>query len=248
MQNLDFTLFPAIDLREGRVVRLEQGQDTARTQYGDDPVAFARSHVEAGATALHVVDLDAAFGDGDHAAVIAEIVAAVEVPVQVGGGLRDDDAVARVLDAGAARAIIGSAAVERPDWVGGLVSRFGGDRVVVGIDARDGVVKTRGWVEDGGVSAVQLAEDMAERGVRRTIVTNIARDGTGQGPDVDLCAEVARASGLQVVVSGGVGALEHVREASRRRGEGLVGIVIGKALFDGRFDLSAAQEAADAEA
>lgn len=244
---MSFTIFPAIDLRAGKVVRLEQGEDDARTDYGDDPVAVAEGYVAQGATALHVVDLDAAFGDGDHREVIRRIVGAVDVPVQVGGGMREDAVVDAMLAAGAAYTIIGSAAVERPDWVGGLVARHGA-QVVVGIDAKDGEVKTRGWVEGSGVRAEDLAMRMAERGVRRTIVTNIAQDGTGQGPDVDLCAAVARASGLEVVVSGGVGTLGHVEAAFARRAEGLAGIIIGKALFDGRFTLPEAQEVLRAEA
>lgn len=238
-----FTVFPAIDLRGGEVVRLERGKDDARTRYALDPVAVAEGYVAAGAEALHVVDLDAAFGDGAQKDVVRRIVAAARVPVQVGGGMRDDATVDTMLEAGAAKVIVGSAAVERPDWVAALAARHGA-RVVVGIDAEDGEVKTRGWVKGSGVRATDLAKRMAQTGLQRTIVTNIAKDGTGQGPDIDLCAEIARVSGLEVVVSGGVGALSHVEAAARRRGEGLVGIIVGKALFDGRFGLEAALEAA----
>jgi phosphoribosylformimino-5-aminoimidazole carboxamide ribotide isomerase len=138
----DFTVFPAIDLRHGRVVRLAQGRDDARSDYGLDPVEVARSFQAAGARALHLVDLDAAFGDGDNRAVIARVLDAVDLPVQVGGGVRSDEAFEALASLGVAAAIIGSAAVEDPSWVGRLVERWG-DRVIVGIDARDGDVKLR---------------------------------------------------------------------------------------------------------
>lgn len=245
MSDLQFNLYPAIDLRGGRVVRLHQGEDHARTTYDDDPVAVAQAYVAQGAQILHLVDLDAAFGDASQVTTIRRLIASIDIPVQVGGGLRDDEAVARALDAGAAKVVIGSAAVERPEWVSALVEKDG-DKIVVGIDAKHGEVRTRGWLKGSGVDAIALAADMAKRGVQTAVVTNIARDGTGSGPDVDFAVQVARASGLKVVVSGGVGDLGHVAQSVQRRGEGLIGLIIGKALLDNTFTLSAAQEVLDA--
>lgn len=242
-----FRLYPAIDLRAGQVVRLEQGEDRARTHYDRDPVAVAEAYVAEGAEILHLVDLDAAFSDGDQHETIARIVAAVPIPVQVGGGLRDDASVARAFDAGAAFVVIGSAAVERPEWMGALVDRYGA-KIVVGIDAKNGEVRTRGWVRGSGLDAQVLAAAMAAQGVRTAVVTNIARDGTGKGPDVDFAVRIAKSSGLQVVVSGGVGGLGHISETAAQRHRGICGLILGKALLDGRFALHQAQEVLDAQA
>jgi phosphoribosylformimino-5-aminoimidazole carboxamide ribotide isomerase len=234
-----FTIFPAIDLRRGRVVRLQQGRDDAQTSYGDDPVAVAEQFEQAGAQYLHVVDLDAAFGDGDNREAIARIVAAVRMPVQVGGGVRNDAAVDALLSQGVRRVIIGSAAVEQPAWVADVVARVGAASVVVGIDARDGEVKLRGWVQGGGRSVTDVARDMAAAGVRTVVYTDIARDGMLTGPDTAGSAALAAASGLQVVVSGGVGALEHLLAAAAA-GPGIDGVIVGKALYEQRFTLQQA--------
>ena len=237
-----FTLFPAIDLRFGRVVRLQEGRDDQKTEYGDDPVAMARSFEEAGAAAIHVVDLDAAFRDGDNRTHIANIARAVSIPVQVGGGLRDDDGVDRLVDLGVRRVIIGSAAVSDPDWVGTVVQRHG-DRVVVGIDARDGEVRTHGWVEGSGQSVTVVGQRMRERGVQRVIYTDIGRDGMLVGPDIDGSVALARDTGLEVVISGGVGNVDHLR-ACAATGEPLViGVIVGKAIYDGKVSVADALEA-----
>jgi phosphoribosylformimino-5-aminoimidazole carboxamide ribotide isomerase len=240
-----FTVWPAIDLRGGRVVRLSQGRDDARTEYGDDPVAVAESFVADGTQALHVVDLDAAFGDGSGRGHIARICAAVgdRVRVQVGGGVRSDADVEELLGRGVARVVVGSAAVERPAWVGELVARWGADRIIVGLDARDGDVKVRGWVDGSGRRAEELAAELAALGAGETVYTNIARDGMLGGADIDGSVALARA-GLRVVVSGGVATLDDVREAARRAGEGLGGIIVGRALYEGRFTVAQALEAA----
>ncbi len=237
-----FTVFPAIDLRRGRVVRLSQGRDDAQTAYGDDPVAVATSFVEAGATALHVVDLDAAFGDGAQREVIGRIVDAAGVPVQVGGGVRDDAAADALLAVGVSRVIVGSAAVERPEWLGALVSRLG-ERVVVGIDARDGEVKLRGWVEGGGRSALEVASDVAARGVREVIYTDIARDGMLGGPDIAGSRELAEQAGVRVIVSGGVSGAGDIAAAAVA-GDGVVGVIVGRALYEGCVDVAGALRAA----
>lgn len=237
-----FVVLPAIDLRHGQVVRLTQGRDDARTEYSDDPAAMAASFVEAGAEILHVVDLDAAFGDGDNRAAIAAICGTVDVPVQVGGGVRDDDAVDALLSLGVHRVIVGSAAVENPDLVSRLVDRFG-ERIVVGIDALDGDVKLRGWVEGSARSAVDVGRDMAARGVREVVYTNIAQDGTLAGPDVASSLALAEATGLSVIVSGGVGDASHITAVAQAAGDVLGGVIVGKAIYEGRVTVRAAIEA-----
>ncbi len=239
-----FALYPAIDLRRGRVVRLTQGQDDATTIYDLDPVSVARSYVDAGAECLHLVDLDAAFGDGNNREVIRAVVRALGVPVQVGGGVRSDEAARELLDAGVARVIVGSRAAEDPAWVADLVKQFG-EQIVAGIDARDGQVMLRGWVEGAGRSATDVARDMASAGIRTVIYTNIANDGMLSGPDFAGSAALARASGLGVIVSGGVGSLDDVRQAAAGDTP-FDGLIIGKALFEGRFTMAQAMEASRA--
>lgn len=239
-----FALYPAIDLRRGQVVRLTQGQDDATTVYDLDPVSVARSYVDAGAECLHLVDLDAAFGDGNNREVIRAVVRELGVPVQVGGGVRSDEAARELLDAGVSRVIVGSRAAEDPEWVAGLVKQFG-EQVVAGIDARDGQVMLRGWVEGAGRSATDVARDMAAAGIRTVIYTNIANDGMLSGPDFEGTTALANASGLGVIVSGGVGSLNDVRVAAAADPP-FAGLIIGKALFEGRFTMAEAMEAARA--
>lgn len=241
-----FTLWPAIDLRFGRVVRLAQGSDDARTEYGDNPAAVAAQFVADGARAIHVVDLDAAFGDGNNRAVIAEICRTVgsDVRVQVGGGVRDDAAVDELIGWGVARVVVGSAAVERPGWVADLVARHG-ERIIVGLDARDGEVRLRGWVAGSGRLVEDVAREMAAAGVGETVFTNIANDGMLNGPDIAASLRVA-ACGLRVVVSGGVGNLDHIAEAATHTKSGIAGIIVGRALYEGCFSVAEALEVAGA--
>lgn len=238
-----FTIFPAIDLRHGKVVRLEEGRDDRRTEYGDDPVEQARQFVEEGAESLHVVDLDAAFRDGSNKDVIRRIVEAIDIPVQVGGGIRSTEMVDSLLDIGVRRVIIGSAAVSNPDWVEEVAGRHG-DKIVVGIDSKNGEVKTHGWVEGSGKTTEQVAQQMSERGVSRIVYTDISRDGMLTGPDSEGAAELAKNAHIEVVISGGVGNAEHVRAAAKLASTNtqLVGIIIGKAIYDGRLSLAEALE------
>ncbi|MBU6334613.1 MAG: 1-(5-phosphoribosyl)-5-[(5-phosphoribosylamino)methylideneamino]imidazole-4-carboxamide isomerase [Chloroflexi bacterium] len=226
-------LIPAIDIKDGRCVRLYQGDFSRVTVFGDDPVAVARGWYAAGATRLHVVDLDGARqGRPVHTALISAIVAAIPIPVQLGGGLRDAAAVAEALGLGVARAIIGTAAVENPDLVATLVARHGA-AIIVGVDARDGLVATAGWTQAATVRATALVGQMAALGVARVIYTDIARDGTLTAPNYAATAELIVPAGPAIVASGGVGAIDHLLQL---RAIGVEGVVIGRALYTG--DLS----------
>ncbi len=230
-----FTVYPAIDLRGGRVVRLAQGDPTRQTVYGDDPAAVARRWQAEGAEWLHVVNLDGAFGDADGPNALAlRAIVAVGLKVQFGGGLRDRASLARVLEAGVARAVIGTAAVERPELVADAVREFGAERVAVGIDARDGLVRVRGWADDSGVAALDLAQQMRGLGLAWCVFTDVARDGVGAGVNMPATAALAQASGLKVIASGGVAGAEDVACV---RAAGLAGVIIGRALYEGQVEL-----------
>jgi phosphoribosylformimino-5-aminoimidazole carboxamide ribotide isomerase len=229
-----FELIPAIDLRGGRAVRLFQGDYDRETVFSDDPVAIARRWEAEGATRLHVVDLDGArSGEPTNRPVIEQILDAVTIPVQVSGGLRDAEAVERVLAAGAARAILGTvltdSQVARP-----LLEQFG-DRVIAGIDARDGRVAVRGWRETLELDAVELAQELAAAGARRVIFTDIGRDATLTGPNLEAMRRMAEAVPIPVIASGGVGRIEDVRELASLGC--LEGVIVGRALYTGALSL-----------
>ena len=230
-------LFPAIDLLDGRAVRLHQGDYARETVYNSDPVAQARAFADAGARWIHVVDLDAArTGTPRNREVIAAICDAVDVPVQTGGGVRSELAAEALFDLGVARVVLGTAALEEPDLVRRLASRLA---VAVGLDARGREVAVRGWEEGSGRDLLDVARGFADAGVEALIVTEIGRDGTLEGPDLDGLGEVLDATELPVIASGGVGsladigALEELRSAGRR----LAGVIIGRALYEGAFTL-----------
>lgn len=232
------TIYPAIDLRGGRCVRLVEGDFARETVYGDDPVAVARRWQAAGARWLHVVDLDGArAGAPAQLDLVARICAAVTMPVQVGGGLRDHQAVEAVLAAGARRAIVGTVAVRDPDLCERLCRAFP-NRVVVGIDARDGVARVSGWEEGSTARATDLAKAVAQRGAAAIVYTDIARDGTETGPNVEETANVARAASIPVIASGGVGSLSHIRAVAARANDGIEGVIVGKALYTGAVQLT----------
>ncbi len=235
-------LFPAIDLRHGRVVRLSQGEATRQTLYGDDPVVVAERFVAAGAAWIHVVDLDRAFGDGDNGAIIAEIARRIgrEAKVQVGGGIRDVGRVSELLAWPISRVVLGTAAISDPEFVPRVLALAGAERVVVGIDARDGVVALRGWRETSGEATDAVARRMAEYGVRTIIYTDIGRDGMLSGPDIAGSLAV-QAVGVEVIASGGVGTLDDLRAIARAE---LGGAVVGRALYEQRFTLPEALAAA----
>lgn len=236
------TLFPAIDLRRGRCVRLEKGDAARETAYGDDPLEVARRFAEAGAEWVHVVDLDAAFGEGSNRALIREIAAAVPLKVQTGGGLRSEADLEEVLAAGVARVVVGTAAVERPELVRRAVERWGAERIAVGVDARGRRPAVRGWTEESDLDLFDLGRSLAELGVRTLIHTDIERDGMMQGPNLPLSAELAERSGASVVVSGGIRGLADVEAvaAAAREGAGVEGVIVGKAIYEGRMDVAEA--------
>lgn len=231
-------LYPAIDLRGGQVVRLAQGEATRETVYGHDPVAQAEEFVVAGARWLHIVDLNRAFGDGDNDSAIAEIARRFgdRLRLQLGGGIRDVARAEAVVQLGVSRVVIGTAAVDQPALVDAVVRALGGDRVAVGIDARDGRVAVRGWVETSAVRATELAARVAAQGVQTVIHTDIARDGMLSGPNFDE-ALALQAKGPRVIVSGGVASVADLRAVASA---GLAGAITGRAIYEGRFTLSEA--------
>jgi phosphoribosylformimino-5-aminoimidazole carboxamide ribotide isomerase len=234
-------LFPAIDLLQGRAVRLHKGERASAKVYAEDPAAQARAFAEDGATALHVVDLDAAFGEPRQLETIARICAC-GVPVQVGGGIRDLRSAEQAFAAGAARVIFGSAVVEEPSLAGEAVRKFGADRVACGIDVKDGRAAVRGWTAQGSRTAAALAEELARQEVEWLVVTAVSRDGTQAGFDLSLLREVAEAAPkARIVASGGAGTLDHLRALRGLRG--IAGAIAGTALYERSFTLREAQEA-----
>ncbi len=235
-------VIPAIDLRGGNVVRLYQGDYERETVFSDDPLAIAERWQAEGGQRLHIVDLDGAHtGNPANLAAIAAIAGRLSIPVQVGGGIRTADTAATLLDAGAARVVIGTAAVSNPELVEDLCRRFGSERVIVALDARDGLVAIRGWTETSAITATELAGRMAQLGVARLLYTDISRDGTLEEPNYDATAALVRASGLQVLSAGGVGAAEHV---ARLVATGAEAAIIGRALYTGDVTIAAARAAA----
>jgi phosphoribosylformimino-5-aminoimidazole carboxamide ribotide isomerase len=234
------TLYPAIDLKDGACVRLRRGEMDQATVYSDDPAAQARAWQESGCRWLHVVDLNGAFaGQSVNAAAVDAILAAAAVPVQLGGGIRDLAAVERWLAAGVRRVILGSAAVRDPALVRESCRRFPG-RVAVGIDARDGFVATDGWAETSTLAATDLVARFADAGVAAIIYTDIARDGMLGGLNLEATAGLATSSAIPVIASGGVGSLDDLRALKALTHPNIEGVIVGRALYDGRIDPAAA--------
>jgi phosphoribosylformimino-5-aminoimidazole carboxamide ribotide isomerase len=232
---MSFTIYPAIDLRGGKVVRLKEGDPARMTSYSDDPAETARKWLDMGAQWLHVVNLDGAFGEGDNENRAAlESILKLGARVQFGGGIRS---VADILKLGVSRAILGTIAIEQPAIVTDALTRFGAEQIAVGIDARDGLVRTRGWKDNSGVSAIDLALQMRTVGLGTVIFTDVSRDGLGSGLNIPSTRELAERSGLDVIASGGVHTIEDVRAA---KDAGLAGCIIGRALYDGTVDLGKA--------
>lgn len=236
-------LYPAIDLRAGRCVRLVEGDFGRETVYGDDPVAVAERFAAAGARWIHVVDLDAArTGEAANRPVVARVAAAVAaagVRVQTGGGVRSLDDAAQLIDAGVARVVIGTAAVENPALVAEAAGRWPG-RVAVGLDHRGGEVRLRGWTEGAGRQVADLVPAAVAAGASAVVVTDISRDGRLTGPDIDGLAALAASTGAPIIASGGVSSLADVRALAGV--DGLIGVIAGKAIYEGRLELSQALE------
>jgi len=232
---MSFTVYPAIDLRGGKVVRLKEGDPARMTSYSDDPAETALRWLEAGATWLHVVNLDGAFGKSDHANRDAlESILKLGARVQFGGGMRSLNAIDTALSFGVSRVVLGTIAIEQPDVVSDALKRFGAERIVLGIDARDGLVRTRGWMDNSGVKTTDLALQMRDVGLRTVIFTDVSRDGLGSGLNIPSTRELAEVSGLDVIASGGVHTIEDVMAACDAN---LSGVIIGRALYDGTVDL-----------
>jgi phosphoribosylformimino-5-aminoimidazole carboxamide ribotide isomerase len=233
-------LIPAIDLRGGKCVRLFKGEREKETVYSTSPVEVALKWQSEGAARLHLVDLDGAFeGRPVNSAVISAIASVLHIPLQLGGGIRDAENVGRALELGVSKVILGTAAVEKPKMVKELVDRYQ-DRIIVGIDARDGIVAVKGWVEDSQRKAVDFALEMQDLGVREIIYTDISRDGTLEGPNYHAMEEMAKALGIQLIASGGVSSLEDLRLLKGLEHLGITGVIVGQALYSGKFTLKEA--------
>lgn len=234
-------ILPAIDLRNGCCVRLTQGRKDSAKVYDGNPVDIAQAFEAAGAKMIHIVDLDGAFSESNsrNRQTLQEIVRAIQIPVQFGGGLRQLDAASKAIDLGVARIVIGTLAVESSEILETLLLLFGSERVAVGIDSRSGQVVTRGWENDTALSAVNFARHLASLGVERIIHTDVSRDGMLNGIDLDATCEIARACGLRVTASGGVSSLEDIRRVIHSSC-GIDSMIIGKALYEGYFTIEEA--------
>jgi phosphoribosylformimino-5-aminoimidazole carboxamide ribotide isomerase len=231
-------IYPAIDMRGGRVVRLKEGDPARQTVFSDDPLMVARLWMDAGAAWIHMVNLDGAFSEANDHLRIVEAVARLGVRVQFGGGLRQMDDLARAFEAGVSRAVLGTAAVQQPAMVAQAVEQWGAERICVGLDARDGRIATHGWQQVADLTPVELGRQMAALGVRHALYTDVSRDGGLQGVNVGGTVRLAQATGLQVIASGGVRALDDIRALAAT---GIVaGAIVGMALYEKRFTLQEA--------
>ena len=233
-------VIPAVDIKHGKCVRLSQGRAESETVYGDDPVAMARKWVETGASRLHLIDLDGAFNKSpQNRDAILAVIEQVDVPVQVGGGIRNEETVRLYLDAGAAYVILGTAAIKNPDWAKQICSRYEG-RIILGLDARQGMVAIEGWTQTTQSSAIELAQAFEGCGVAAINFTDIHRDGMQTGPNIAATRELAEAVSIPVVASGGVSCLDDIIRLLAIEHHGVTGVITGKALYSGSLDLNAA--------
>ena len=231
---MTFELLPAVDVADGQAVRLVQGRAGSETTYGA-PLAAALAWQADGAEWIHLVDLDAAFGRGSNAALLSEVVGTLDVKVELSGGIRDDESLAAALATGCARVNIGTAALEQPQWCASVIARFG-DRVAVGLDVRGSTLAARGWTEDGGDLWEALAR-LDEQGCARYVVTDVTKDGTLRGPNLELLRAVCAATPAPVVASGGVSSLNDLVALAALAPLGVEGSIVGKALYAGAFTL-----------
>ena len=230
-------LLPAIDVIEGRAVRLVQGELSQETSYGS-PLEVAQEFARAGAKWIHLVDLDAAFGKGNNSQLLAEVISSVDINVELSGGIRDDDSLSAALATGCARVNLGTAAIENPDWTRSAIAQYG-DRIAVGLDVRGHTLAGRGWTSEGG-NLFETIERLDRDGCSRYVVTDVAKDGTLQGPNLNLLREVCAATSRPVVASGGISILDDLRALRLLTEIGVEGAITGKALYAGAFSLEEA--------
>ncbi len=235
-------LLPAVDVADGKAVRLTQGEAGSETDYGH-PVEAALTWIEAGAEWIHLVDLDAAFGRGDNRSIISEVVkAASTVKIELSGGIRDDASLESALEAGATRVNLGTAALEDPEWTARVVAKYG-DFIAVGLDVRGTTLAARGWTRDGG-DLFEVLDRLEDAGCARYVVTDVTKDGTLRGPNLDLLKSVLAKTEKPVVASGGISSLDDIRDLRELVGIGLEGAILGKSLYAGKFTLEQALEIA----
>ena len=234
-------ILPAIDIKEGRAVRLFQGELTKESNYGS-PVEVARDFAADGASWLHLVDLDAAFGRGSNFDLIQEVISSVEINVELSGGIRDDESLKRALSTGCNRINLGTAAIENPEWTTKIIAQHG-DRVAVGLDVRGHTLATRGWTEQGG-DLFEMISKLDSAGCSRYIVTDVTKDGTLTGPNLELLREVCSATKAPVIASGGISVLQDLIELRAMTALGIEGAIVGKAIYSGAFSLAQALDVA----
>jgi len=232
-------LLPAVDVKDGRAVRLVQGELARESVYGS-PLEVALDFQKSGAQWLHLVDLDAAFGRGENSALLAEVVGRLDIDVELSGGIRDDESLTRALATGCRRVNLGTAALENPEWTSRIIAEHG-DRIAVGLDVRGHVLAARGWTEEGGDLFETLAR-LESDGCARYVVTDVTKDGTLQGPNLELLKEVCAATKKPVVASGGISSLEDIKALCALTQIGVEGAIVGKALYAGAFTLEQALE------
>jgi 1-(5-phosphoribosyl)-5-[(5-phosphoribosylamino)methylideneamino] imidazole-4-carboxamide isomerase/N-(5'phosphoribosyl)anthranilate isomerase len=232
-------LLPAVDVKGGRAVRLVQGELSAETSYGS-PLDAAMDFQESGAEWIHLVDLDAAFGIGENSQLLAEVVGRLDIKVELSGGIRDDESLKRALATGCRRINLGTAALENPEWTSRVISEFG-DRIAVGLDVRGHTLAARGWTEEGG-NLFETLERLERDGCARYVVTDVTKDGTLKGPNLELLKEVCAATKKPVIASGGISSLDDIRALSAMNSIGVEGAIVGKALYAGAFTLEQALE------
>ena len=232
-------LLPAVDVKDGRAVRLVQGELDAETAYGN-PLEVALEFQAAGAEWLHLVDLDAAFGRGENNALLAEVVGKLDIKVELSGGIRDDQSLRRALATGCRRINLGTAALENPEWTAKVIGEFG-DRIAVGLDVRGHILAARGWTQEGG-DLFETIERLERDGCARYVVTDVTKDGTLKGPNIELLKEVCAVTSKPVIASGGISSLEDIAALSALNSSGVEGAIVGKALYAGAFTLQEALE------
>ena len=237
MTTKELVLLPAVDVRGGKAVRLVKGELSAETQYGE-PIDAAKAFEKSGAEWIHLVDLDAAFGTGTNHDLLRDVVAKLDLKVELSGGIRDEETLARALGTGCARINLGTAALENPEWTATVIARYG-DLIAVGLDVRGRTLSARGWTKDGGDLFETLAR-LDSEGCARYVVTDVNKDGTLQGPNFDLLESVCAMTKAPVIASGGISSLEDLRALRERTSMGIEGAIVGKALYSGAFTLEEA--------